>query len=354
MQIGLIGLQNSGKTTLYNTLSGNDGSQNSSQTIVRVPDKRLDELTKLFNPKKQVNAILEVIDIPGLQVSDNGKVKITSDFLTKVKNNDLLLHIVRDFNNESVPHPEGKVNSINDISFIDTEFLLTDLGFVESRLEKIEKELHKNKLDKLVREKPLFERFKEILENEKPLRDLELDEAEEKLISGYQLLTIKPMIIGVNFSDDAKNEIDSKITKIKENFPYHSENTIAFMAQFEYELSQLTEEDSSVFMDDMGIKESALSRILESSYRLLGLQSFFTVGEDECRAWTIKKGYTAQQSAGVIHSDFFNKFIRAEVVHYDDYMKYGSFAKCKEAGVWRLEGKEYIVKDGDILNIRHS
>ncbi|GJQ33316.1 MAG: ribosome-binding ATPase YchF [Ignavibacteriaceae bacterium] len=354
MQIGLIGLQNSGKTTLFKTLAEGSSGVESNRAVVKVPDDRLNELTALFNPKKEVNATLEVVDIPGLQVGDDGKMKITSDFLNKVKNNDLLLHVVREFPNDSVSHPEGRIDPLADIEFLETEFLLTDLAMVENRIEKLKKELMKIKTDKLLKELSIFETFKEHLENEKPLRALSIDENDLKLLSGFQFLTLKPMVLGINFSDESKDKVAGLIGEIKKKFPSFENEIVPFFAQFEMELSQLSEEEAEAFKEDLGITESALTRILRTSYELLGLQSFFTVGEDECRAWTIRTGYTAQQSAGVIHSDFFNKFIRAEVVHYSDYISHGSFAKCKEAGVWRLEGKEYIVKDGDILNIRHS
>lgn len=354
MQIGLIGLQNSGKTTLFKTLAEGSSGVASNRAVVGVPDSRLENLTELFNPKKEVYATLEVVDIPGLQVGDDGKMKITSDFLIKVKNNDLLLHVVREFSNDSVSHPEGRIDPLADIEFLETEFLLSDLEMVENRIEKLKKELLKTKTDKIIKEMNLFEVFKEHLESEKPLRTVNMDENDFRLLSGYQFLTMKPVIIGVNFSDESKDKVEDIISKIKSKFPSFENNVVPFFAQFEMELSQLDEEEAEAFKEDLGITDSALTRILRTSYQLLGLQSFFTVGEDECRAWTIKKGYTAQQSAGVIHSDFFSKFIRAEVVHYDDYMTYKSFSKCKEAGVWRLEGKEYIVKDGDILNIRHS
>ncbi|MCA0387900.1 MAG: redox-regulated ATPase YchF [Bacteroidetes bacterium] len=354
MQIGLIGLQNSGKTTLFKTLAEGSSGIESNRAVVKVPDDRLDELTGLFNPKKEVHATLEVVDIPGLQVGDDEKLKITSDFLNKVKNNDLLLHVVREFPNDSVSHPEGRIDPIADIAFLETEFLLTDLTMVENRIEKLKKELMKTKTDKLMKEMSIFETFKDHLENERPLRSVDIEENDLRLLSGFQFLTLKPMIIGINFSDESKEKVSGLLEEVKKKYPSFEHNIVPFFAQFEMELSQLSDEEAEAFKEDLGITESALTRILRSSYELLGLQSFFTVGEDECRAWTIKKGYTAQQSAGVIHSDFFNKFIRAEVVHYTDYIAHGSFPKCKEAGVWRLEGKEYIVKDGDILNIRHS
>jgi ribosome-binding ATPase len=359
MQIGLVGLQFSGKTTLFETLSqggsrSQSGKEEASIEVVKVPDDRLEELTKIFNPKKQVNATIEVFDIPGLKMSDDNKVKITTTFLTAVKNNDALFYVIRAFEDDAVMHPMNSINVLRDIEFLETEFLFSDIAFLENRLEKIKKDILKSKDDRLKREMPVIEKCYAHAEQELPLRSLKLDESEIKLLSGYQLLTLKPLAIAINFDENSIPDVDSKVAELKNKIGKMQATVIPFFAKIELELSQMSNEDQAAFMQDYGIKESALNKILRTSYEILGLQSFFTVGEDENRAWTIKKNFTAQQSAGVIHTDFFNKFIRAEVVHYNDFMKHGSFAKCKEAGSWRLEGKEYIVADGDILNIRHS
>ncbi len=360
MQIGLIGLQGSGKTKLFNTLAGIEESfegkprDNATIEVVKVPDERLDKLTEIFNPKKKVNATIEVFDFPGLQTGDDGKVRLTNNFLQNVKNNDALFLVVRQFENEAVPHPMGKIDARADVEFLLSEFLFADLAFLENRLERLRKDVMKSKDENLKRELPLIEKCYAHAEEEKPLRTLDLNENELKTLSGYQLLTLKPMAIAVNFDENSLANANELVEKISKEFAEHQITVIPFSAEIEYEMSQLEDEDREMFMDEYGIKESALTKILRTSYEILGLQSFFTVGEDECRAWTIKKNYTAQEAAGVIHTDFYNRFIRAEVVHYDDFINYGSFAKCKEAGVWRLEGKDYIVKDGDILNIRHN
>ncbi len=360
MQLGLIGLQNSGKTTLFNALSvkGSEAQYQQkvevARAVVKLPDTRLNKLTELFNPKSEVFATLEVLDIPGLQVSDDNKVKITSDFLNKVKNNNALLHVVRQFENETVPHPEVTINAARDIEFLETEFLLSDMALIENRIEKLAKDILKLKNDQLQKELTLFKKMQAHVETELPLREMQLDENERKLLSGYQFLTIKPLIIGINFDENSKDKVENFINDIHAKFSKYTLVIVPFFAQFEFELTQLSDEEAEIFKNDFGISESAFTRILRTSYELLGLQSFFTVGEDECRAWTIKKHMTAQDAAGVIHTDFYDRFIRAEVVHCEDYFAHGSFVKCKEAGVWRLEGKEYIVKDGDILNIRHS
>ena len=360
MQIGLVGLQFSGKTTLFNTLSGGSSAASQAQKeeasieVVKVPDDRLNKLTEIFNPKKEINATIEVFDLPGLKMSEDNKVKITSSFLNGVRNNDALFYVIRGFDDASVSHPLNSVNPLRDIEFLEVEFLLSDLSFLETRLEKLKRDVQKSKDEKLKRELPLIEKCLAHCEKELPLRTLHLDENEMKILSGYQLLTIKQLAIAVNFDENSIAKVDSEMEQLKKKIEKTNAQLIPFFARIELELSQMTEEDRITFMNDYGIKESALSKILRTSYNLLGLQSFFTVGEDECRAWTIKKNFTAQQAAGVIHTDFFNRFIRAEVVHYEDFIKHGSFAKCKDAGSWRLEGKEYIVKDGDILNIRHN
>jgi len=358
MQIGLVGLQFSGKTTLFNTLAKKEveasAKEEASIEVVKVPDGRLDQLTKIFNPKKQVNATIEVFDIPGLKMSEDNKVKITSTFLNAVKNNDALFYIIRGFEDLSVSHPMESINPLRDIEFLETEYLLSDLAFLETRIEKLKRDVLKTKDEKMKREIQTLEKCLAHCEKEFPLRTLHLDENEVKLLSGYQLLTIKQLGIAINYDENSISAVESEIEKLKMKLNKSHATIIPFFAKIELELSKMSNEDQLVFMQDYGIKESALSKILRTSYEMLGLQSFFTVGEDECRAWTIKKNYTAQQAAGVIHTDFFNRFIRAEVVHYGDFIKNGSFAKCKDAGAWRLEGKEYIVKDGDILNIRHN
>ena len=360
MQIGLVGLQYSGKTTLFNTIAGIEdaemqmGKEEATIEVVKVPDQRLDILNEMFNPKKSVNATIEIFDTPGLKMSDDGKVKITTQFLNNVKNNDALFYVVRQFSDGSVAHPMNTVDPIRDIEFLDTEFLFYDLAFLDNRIEKLKKDILKIKDEKAKRELPIIEKCFAHVEEEKPLRTLELSDDELKVLSGYQLLTMKPLLIGINLDENSIEDVDQIINGIRETLSNKDQTIVPFFGKIEYELSTMDEEDRVTFMEDYGIKESALAKILSSAYEKLGLQSFFTVGEDENRAWTIRKNYTAQDSAGVIHTDFYNKFIRAEVVHYDDYITHGSFSKCKDAGVWRLEGKQYIVKDGDILNIRHS
>ncbi|NWF88297.1 MAG: redox-regulated ATPase YchF [Ignavibacteriaceae bacterium] len=360
MQIGIVGLPFSGKTTLFQTITKTllDTSHLSRPdthlAVIKVPDSRLDKLNEIFNPKKKVNATIEFIDVAGLKSDESGSVKFSGNFLANVKNNDALLLVVRLFNDESVVHPEGSIDMMRDINLFETEFILSDLAIVEKRIESLKKQILKTQDDMMKRELALLEKCNIHLQNEKPLRDLELTKEDIALLKTYQLLSAKPLLMALNLDETQTKEKDNFLNElVKTKVGKHSK-ALAFFGKIEFEMTELSEDDANIFMSEYGINESALSGIIREAYSLLGLQSFFTVGEDECRAWTIRKGMNAQEAAGEIHSDFFNKFIRAEVVHYEDFIKCGSFAKAKETGVWRLEGKEYIVKDGDIISVRHS
>ena len=360
MQIGIVGLPFSGKSTLFQTITKTHiepevlAKAESHQAVIKVPDARLDKLTEMFNPKKKVNATIEVIDVVGLQKGDSGSTQFTGNFLGKVKTNDALIQVVRLFENETVPHPEGSVNMMRDIETFETEFIISDLSIVEKRTGSIKKQILKIKDEQLKRELPVLEKCNELLQNETPLRDAHLSEDDMKMLRSYQLLTAKPMLIALNFDESQVKETEKFMNELVKKKLGANTKALSFFGQIEMEMSQLAEEEAKVFMQEYGIRESALKNIIRSAYELLGVQSFFTVGEDECRAWTIKKGMNAQEAAGEIHTDFFNKFIRAEVVHYNDFIEDGSFAKAKDSGHWRLEGKEYIVQDGDIISIRHG
>ncbi|MDR0927087.1 MAG: redox-regulated ATPase YchF [Ignavibacteria bacterium] len=360
MQIGLIGLPYSGKTTLFQTLTSvhidaANAKRESNQAIVKVPDARLDKLTAMFNPKKKVNANIEIVDIVGVQKGDSTSSQFNSQFIGKVKTNDALIHVVRGFEDDTIPHPDGSINVLRDIATIDDELLLTDMAFVEARLEKLEKDIMKQKDKDLVkREIASMQRWQAHLEQNKPLRQLDFPEEERIYLKNYQPLTAKPLLIAVNMSDSNVSESAKFVADLKQQITGSKISIEPFFAKIEQELSLLSDEEKAVFMEEYGLSDSPLDRMLGSAYHLLGLQSFFTVGEDECRAWTIRKGMTAQDAAGVIHTDFYNKFIRAEVVSYENLIDAGSYAKCKEKGTFRLEGKDYICNDGDILNIRHG
>ncbi len=360
MQIGIVGLPFSGKSTLFQTITKTYidraalAKTESHQSIIKVPDKRLDKLTEIFNPKKKVNATIEVIDVAGLQKGDSGSTQFTSNFLSKVRTNDALIQVVRLFENESVPHPESTINMMRDIESFETEFIISDMDIVERRIDSIKKQIMKSKDEQIKRELPVLEKCYQHLQEETPLREAHLSEDELKILRSYQFLSAKPMLIALNMDENQVGDANNFLDELAKKKLSSNTRALAFFGKIELEMSELPEKDAEVFMNEYGIKESALNSIIRSSYDLLGLHSFITVGEDECRTWTIKKGMTAQQAAGEVHTDFYNKFIRAEVVHYNDFIEHGSFAKAKESGHWRLEGKDYIVQDGDIISVRHG
>ncbi len=360
MQIGIVGLPFSGKSTLFDTLlvhKSIDESRKfkteSERGIVKVPDDRLDQLTKMFNPQKQINATIEYLKIPGIDKEDHRGSGLPAQFLSSVKYVDTILLMVRNFENELYPHPMDTIDVQRDINYINSEFLLNDLSIVETRIEKLEKLVMKTQNEKDKRELKVLHNCREYLENEKPLRELKLDDQEEFLIRGFQFLTIKPLLYVINIEENDIKKSEQIITDIGDLITPGTKVT-ALSAEIEKEISQLDKEDANVFLEDLNITEPATAKLIRVSYELMGLQSFFTVGEDECRSWTISKNTIAQKAAGVIHSDMEKGFIRAEVVSFNDFIKYGSLNACKEKGVLRLEGKDYIVSDGDIIGIRFN
>jgi len=361
MQIGIVGIPFCGKSTLFQTITKTHiepsalTKAEAHHAIVKIPDARLEKCSEIFSPKSTVYATIEFVDVVGLKKGESGSTQFTTNFLSNVKTNDALIQVVRLFSNETVPHPDGSIDAMRDIESFETEFILSDLALVETRIERIKKQLMKMQDELAKRELPVLEKCKQILDSEKPLRENEFTKDEMHLLKTYQLLSIKPMLIALNFDESQQNNIPDIVKNIANKKEGKNTKVISFFGKIEMEMSELADNEAKVFMEEYGIKESALDTLIREAYALLGLQSFLTVGEDECRAWTIKRGMTAQEAAGVIHSDFFAKFIRAEVVSYDHFISAGgSFAKTKELGQWRLEGKEYIVNDGDIMSIRHS
>lgn len=361
MQIGIVGLPFSGKTTLFQTITKTHldptalTKAETHHAIVKVPDARLDKCAEIFSPPRTLHATIEFVDVVGLKKGESGSTQFTTNFLANVKTNDALVQVVRLFANDAVPHPDGSIDALRDISSFETEFILSDLSVVETRIERLKKQSQKTGDEQSKREIPVLEKCHHALESETPLREVDFTKEELLTLKTYQLLSIKPMLIALNLDESQRNQVDSLVKQVASKKEGKQTKVMSFFGKIEMEMSELADDEAKVFMEEYGIKESALDTLIRESYMLLGLQSFFTVGEDECRAWTIKKGMNAQQAAGVIHSDFFSKFIRAEVVQYDDFIANGgSFAKAKESGQWRLEGKEYVVKDGDIISVRHS
>jgi GTP-binding protein YchF len=360
MQLGIVGLPSSGKSTLFQAITKThlDRAAIAKEAhvgVVKVPDERLDKCSAIFSPKSTVYATIEFVDVAGLKKGASGTTQFTTGFLSAVKTNDALIQVVRCFRNDAMPHPDGSIDPLRDVATFETEFILADMAVLESRIEKIHKQLGRMNDDVMKRELPVLEKCLALLHEEKPLRNEDFSKEELFLLKTYQLLSLKPMLIALSLDESQQSIKDEEIARVAAAKAGLRTRVVAFFGKIDMEMSELSADEARLFMDEYGIRESALDTLIREAYALLGLQSFLTVGEDECRAWTIRTGMTAQEAAGVIHSDFVTKFIRAEVVHYDDFIAAeGSFAKAKEAGHWRLEGKGYEVKDGDILNIRHG
>ena len=320
--------------------------------IARVPDERVAKLAEIFKPKKITYATIEYVDIGGIQ-KDREK---NSASLVPLREADALAHVVRLFENPAVPHEAGSIDAMRDIESVDIELMLNDLEQTAKRIERVEKDLKKKKDPLLETELQVLIRCREALEAEKPLRELEFKPEEQKMLTGFMFLTRKPMLYVLNLGDEEAPDADRAVAK------HHLEKlaskphtaVLPFCGKIEAELAELDDAGATEMMSAYGLKESGRDRLIQASYRLLGLISFLTCGEPECRAWTIERGMTAQKAAGAIHSDIEKNFIKAEVVFWEDLLAAGSFAAAREKGQFRLEGKEYIVKDGDVILFRHS
>lgn len=354
MKAGIIGLPQTGKTTIFNVLTHGRIDVSASGTrkqepnvgVVKVPDPRVDYLSSIYKPEKKTYATVEFVDIQGLV---RGKGQDMA--LAPVRNVDMLIHVVRAFEDETVPYTEDRIDPERDIRNLDIELMLTDMASIEKRMERLEKDLKKIKNPAFEKEKVFLDRAKAWLESERPLREMEIPDDERKLIRGFSFLSEKPMVYVWNIGED---QLDRLRENARRNSPTPRTDTTIICGKLEAEMAELPEEELRSFLSDYGLKESGSERLIRTTYDLLGLISFLTAGEEECRAWTITRGMTAQQAAGVIHTDLETHFIRAEVVHFDDFKTLGGMQGAKEKGLLRLEGKEYVVKDGDILNIRHS
>ncbi|HNW59044.1 MAG TPA: redox-regulated ATPase YchF [bacterium] len=361
MKIGIVGLPFSGKTTLFSALTGTvadpaaqTGKRDSLRAIVQVPDERLDRLDEIFTPKKKTPATIEYIDLSGLSAEEQKKGGFSDQFLGQVRTADAILVIAAAFHNDNVPHPLNSIDLQRDFNLVQEEFILSDLGIIENRLQRLEKEMRVRKTDLHVKEEHVLQRCKTAIDHLQPLRTLDFAPDEEILIRGYQFLSLKPHILVPNIDEKEIGRSAAVVEALGAWAALPKTAVLPISAQIEMEIQQLSAEEAEIFRQDAGIQQPAMHRLLRSSYELLGLLSFFTVGEDEVRAWTIHNNTLAPQAAGVIHSDIERGFIRAEVVHYDDFIARGSMAKCRAEAVLRLEGKEYIVRDGDIINFRFA
>jgi hypothetical protein len=358
VKAGIIGFGQSGKTTLFNILTragaqtGYSGKNELNIGVARVPDGRLWKLSELFRPRKTTPATVEYIDLPGIE---KGEFK-TSTQLNNLKSADALVHVVRAFEDSRNPHPEGSVNPARDVENFELEMILSDLAVVENRLERLEKDLKRVKNPDLETEHTLILQLKGQLENEKPLREMELSADQVKRIRGFAFLSLKPEIIVLNLAESDVAHIDAAAARFGLQ-SWTVRPKLGFSAvcgKIESEIAELSDSDSQSFLIELGFSEPGLNRVIRDTYRILNLISFFTVGDDEVRAWTIERGTAAQKAAGEIHSDIERGFIRAEVVSYDPLIASGSLAACKEKGLVRLEGKDYVIHDGDVINFRFN
>lgn len=361
MKAGIIGLPLCGKTTLFNVLTGRhvqtggySAGTGPNMGSVKVPDERIDRLSKIFEPKKTTYAMVEYVDVAGLTKGSAQDGSLGSELLTHIRNVDVLIHVVRTFQNQAVPLPEGGIDPGRDLEILNLELLLSDLGVVEKRVERLQVEVQKKGLKDKLPELQLMERLKAHLEQETPLRTMALSEDDHKLLRAYQMLTLKPMLVVLNVGEDELQD-PTCYAELRAHNEALGMPTVVLSAAIENEIQQLEDEaDIHAFMADIGITELGLTRLIRVSYDLLGLISFFTVGADEVRAWTIQKDTRAVNAAGAIHSDLERGFIRAEVIAYQDFMAQGTLANARQHGAIRVEGKDYIMQDGDIINVRFA
>ncbi|MSQ31661.1 MAG: redox-regulated ATPase YchF [Dehalococcoidia bacterium] len=373
MQLTIIGLPKSGKTTIFNALSAGSAPTSAYSAtqakpnlgVAKVPDPRMIYLTARFNPKKILPAEVHYVDLPASAKGFGTSEGIGGQFLLHLQQADAILHVARAFEDPSLPHSLGSVSAERDIATLDIELSFSDLAVLERRVQRLKEAQKGNKpqeREAAARELVLASRIKEALEQEKPVRQQQFTEEESKTLANYGLLTAKPLLVVVNIGEESIADSDKIEKELRAKFASPSVKLVVISGKIEAELAQMGEADAKEFRASLGTQESGLSKVIRSSYELLGLQTFFTVGPDEVRAWTITTGMVAQKAAGKIHSDIERGFIRAEVLGYDDFVKLNaaprtgekSFVEARKRGVLRQEGKTYVVKDGDIIEFLHN
>ena len=361
MKLGIVGLPNVGKSTLFNSLT-KAGAESANYPfctidpnvgIVSVPDHRLDELAKLYDSAKIVPAVIEFVDIAGLVKGASKGEGLGNQFLSNIREVDAIVHVVRCFENDNIVHVDGSIDPLRDIETINLELIFSDIEILERRYAKVSKGARNDK--SLAKEADLVKKVIAHLEDGKMARTLEIDDEEEQLLlQSFNLLTGKPVIYAANVSEDELADDAQNNPFVKSVREFAATEVFVICAQIEQEIAELDEDEKKMFLEDLGLSESGLEKLIKASYRLLGLISYLTAGPTESRAWTIKKGTKAPQAAGKIHSDFERGFIKAEVVSYDDLMSCGTYTAAKEKGLVRMEGKEYVVKDGDVVLFRFN